>query len=565
MPDITITIGGEAGQGVQTIGEVLSRILIRNGFYVFSIQDYHSRIRGGHNSVQVRFSDQPIQAIGTDTDLLVCLNHETQEIHQTALKKDGIMIGTISSPPSPSLPSSMVSIHFNEMAKELGNRIFANIIAVGALIEILGIDEKIAELYLEEIFQKKGKDIIRLNKEALALGQKEIRKHQISRKFLDKRNGSQNHGKLFIVGGNEALGLGAILAGCTFYSAYPMTPSTGVMNFISSRSKKYGIIVEQAEDEIAAINMAIGASYTGAKAMTATSGGGFCLMVEGLGLAAMTETPIVILDGMRPGPSTGLPTRTSQGDLEFVLSASHDEFPRFVFAPRDPQDAIDTMIRAFNLSDHFQVPVIILSDQYLADSNWTFSQIKVNEKPKNTQTVIGDQNYQRYVLAESGISPRALPGMSEALVVADSDEHDEIGHLTEDLELRVQMHQKRMKKIEKMREKTRPPVYKAGKTATIVGWGSTYGVLYEAREKLVNLGVDVGLLHFNDIYPLSKDILTFIKSVPQPVVIEGNYQGQLARLLERETKIPFSLRINRYDGRPFFVNELMNQIQEVLS
>jgi len=565
MPDLTITIGGEAGQGVQTIGEVLSRILIRNGFYVFSIQDYHSRIRGGHNSVQVRFSDQPIQAIGTDMDLLVCLNPETQEIHQPALKKDGIMIGTISSTPSPSLPSSMISIHFNEMAKELGNRIFANIIAVGALIEILGIDEKIAELYLEEIFQKKGKDIIRLNKEALALGQNEIRRHQISRKFLDKRNGSQNPGNLFIVGGNEALGLGAILAGCTFYSAYPMTPSTGVMNFISSRSKKYGIIVEQAEDEIAAINMAIGASYAGAKAMTATSGGGFCLMAEGLGLAAMTETPIVILDGMRPGPSTGLPTRTSQGDLEFVLSASHDEFPRFVFAPRDPQDAIDTMIRAFNLSDYFQVPVIILSDQYLADSNWTFSQIKVNEQPKNTQTVIGDQNYQRYALTESGISPRALPGMSDALVIADSDEHDEIGHLTEDLELRVQMHQKRMKKIEKMREKTRPPFYKAGKTATIVGWGSTYGVLYEAREKLAKSGVDVGLLHFNDIYPLSKDILTFIKSVPQPVVVEGNYQGQLARLLERETQTPFDCRINRYDGRPFFVNELVNQIREVLS
>ncbi|NLJ37748.1 MAG: 2-oxoacid:acceptor oxidoreductase subunit alpha, partial [Candidatus Atribacteria bacterium] len=402
------------------------------------------------------------------------------------------------------------------------------------------------------------------NKNALSLGQKEIKKQQLPRKFLD-RNGNQNDKIRFLIGGNEALGLGAILAGCTFYSAYPMTPSTGIMSFISSRSKKYGIIVEQAEDEIAAINMALGASYAGAKAMTATSGGGFCLMVEGLGLAAMTETPIVVVDGMRPGPSTGLPTRTSQGDLEFVLSASHDEFPRFVFAPRDPQDAIDTMIRAFNLSDHFQVPAIILSDQYLADSNWTFSQLKVNEKPQKTQTVLGDHTYQRYVLTESGISPRALPGMSNALVIADSDEHDEIGHLTEDLKLRVQMHEKRMKKIESMKKETRLPVYIPGKATTLIGWGSTYGVLFEAREKLIHLGIDAGLLHFTDIYPLSTDALKMLKSVPDPIVVEGNYQGQLARLLERETQTHFSYRINRYDGRPFFVNELVNQIREVLS
>lgn len=564
MLDITITIGGEAGQGVQTIGEVLSRILIRNGYYVFSVQDYHSRIRGGHNSVQIRFSDQPIQAIGTDLDLLVCLNEETQIIHQSTLRSDGIIIGTISNNPSISSSVSMIPIHFYEMAKGLGNPIFANIIAVGALIEILGIDEKIAEWYLEKIFQKKGNDIVQLNKNALSLGQKEIKKQQLPRKFLD-RNGNQNDKIRFLIGGNEALGLGAILAGCTFYSAYPMTPSTGIMSFISSRSKKYGIIVEQAEDEIAAINMALGASYAGAKAMTATSGGGFCLMVEGLGLAAMTETPIVVVDGMRPGPSTGLPTRTSQGDLEFVLSASHDEFPRFVFAPRDPQDAIDTMIRAFNLSDHFQVPAIILSDQYLADSNWTFSQLKVNEKPQKTQTVLGDHTYQRYVLTESGISPRALPGMSNALVIADSDEHDEIGHLTEDLKLRVQMHEKRMKKIESMKKETRLPVYIPGKATTLIGWGSTYGVLFEAREKLIHLGIDAGLLHFTDVYPLSTDALKMLKSVPDPIVVEGNYQGQLARLLERETQTHFSYRINRYDGRPFFVNELVNQIREVLS
>jgi len=564
MPDITLTIGGEAGQGVQTIGEVLSHILTRSGLHVFSIQDYHSRIRGGHNSVQIRFSDQPIQAIGTEIDLLVGLNPETQILHLPSLKKDGIMIGTFSELQSAPQSHTMILIDFEAIAKELGNQIFANIVAIGSLIEILGIDSGEGNAYLEEAFRKKGNDIVELNKKALLRGQLEIQKQEVPH-LLTQANYSQQNGKLFLVGGNEALGLGAILAGCTFYSAYPMTPSTGVMNYIANRAKKYGIIVEQAEDEIAAINMAIGASFAGAKAMTATSGGGFCLMVEGLGLAAMTETPLVVIDGQRPGPSTGLPTRTSQGDLEFVLSASHDEFPRFIFAPRDPQDAIDTMVRAFDLADRFQVPVIVLSDQYLADSNWTYSQLKLNETPRLLQTVTGDESYQRYLITDSGVSPRALPGMSDALVVADSDEHDQAGHLTEDLIIRTEMHRKRMRKIDLMKKEMRPPARFPGKDLTLVGWGSSYGVLCRAREELMAAGIDAGLIHFTDMYPLSPATESLVKSLPNPIVIEVNYQGQLARLLERETKTAFSQRINRYDGKPFFVNELMKSLQEVLS
>jgi len=566
MRDLTITIGGEAGQGVQTIGEVLSRILIRNGFYIFSVQDYHSRIRGGHNSYQIRLSDQPVQALETETNLLVCLNSETQELHQRELKKDGMMIGVLPDL-QPTIPSqTWISIHFEDIAKELGNRIFSNIVAVGSLIEILGIDPKRAESYLEEAFGKKGDEVISLNKKALQRGQEEIKKQNLPRQHrMIGEDSPQKGDSLYLLNGNEALGLGAILAGCRFYSAYPMTPSTGVMNYISARSQKYGIAVEQAEDEIAAINMAIGASFAGAKAMTATSGGGFCLMVEGLGLAAMTETPLVAIDAMRPGPSTGLPTRTAQGDLEFVLSASHDEFPRFVFAPRDPQDAIDVMLRAFNLADHFQVPVIVLSDQYLADSNWTYRQLQLKEEPQEIQTVTSDESYQRYSITDSGISPRAIPGMGSALVIADSDEHDQAGHITEDLTLRAEMHRKRMRKLKEMKTEMRAPLQLPGKDMTLVGWGSTYGVLFQARERLLHSGVDTGLVHFTDLYPLSKDIESLVRSIPKPIVVEGNYQGQLARLLERETKSDFPRRINRYDGKPFFVNELVNQIQEVLS
>ncbi|MCX6091037.1 MAG: 2-oxoacid:acceptor oxidoreductase subunit alpha [Candidatus Atribacteria bacterium] len=427
MLDLSILIGGEAGQGVQTVGEVLSRILIRSGFFVFSIQDYHSRIRGGHNFTQIRFSGQPVGALSEKIDILVCLNQETYDLHFSSVKDSGVILGSFSPFHAELSIVRFIPLDFEKIAQEVGNKLYANMVAIGTLMGVLGLDQAVALSYVDELLGKKGEDIAGANKRALGKGLSSIQLIN-NPVLLDRKTFPEKNPHLFILTGNEALGLGAICAGCTFYSAYPMTPSTGIMNYVATRASKYGILVEQAEDEIAAINMAIGASFAGARSMTATSGGGFCLMTEGLGLAAMTETPIVVVEAQRPGPSTGLPTRTSQGDLEFVLSASQDEFPRFVFAPRDPQNAIDVMVRAFNLTDRFQVPAIVLSDQYLADSAWTFQDLSLQEDGVSLQVSSALDDYRRYVITGDGISPRALPGEGNGVVIFDSDEHDEFGH-----------------------------------------------------------------------------------------------------------------------------------------
>lgn len=556
--DLNLLVGGEAGQGVQTVSGALSTILQRSGYFVFSIEDYQSRIRGGHNFTQVRFSTTPRRAALKKVDILACLNEETYDLHREKVQPEGWILGAIKNEDTYS--PHLLPLNFEEIAKSVGNKIFANVVAIGAILGILGLDLRNADSYLEENFARKGEEIVEKNKQALRRGRDAVIPY-VSSPLIEETE--KRNSPLLALDGNQALGWGALLSGCQFYSAYPMTPSTGILNFISSHAKEYGVVVEQAEDEISAINMAIGASYAGARAMTGTSGGGFCLMSEGLGLAGMTETPIVIVDAQRPGPSTGLPTRTSQGDLEFIIHASHDEFPRFVFAPREPQEAINLVIRAFNLTQKYQVPVIILSDQYLADSKWTYENLEVKERPDTPQFPSFPFPYRRYLLSPSGVSPLAIPGLSKALVVADSDEHDEFGHLTEDLNLRVKMHQKRMRKKEIMREEIHLPYYREGKDLTLVGWGSTWGVIEEVGERLKAEGINSGIIHFSEIYPLPLKIEELFSQAPHPIVIENNYGGQLANLLERELKTSFPLRINSYNGRPFLVEELFSQVKEV--
>ncbi|MGQ9621868.1 MAG: 2-oxoacid:acceptor oxidoreductase subunit alpha [Candidatus Caldatribacteriaceae bacterium] len=561
--DWVVKIGGAAGQGVQTVSEVLSLFFLRNGYFVFTIEDYQSRIRGGHTFTSIRCADSWISGMRKEVDILVCLDEETYRLHAGEVKRgEGAVIGKVD------VQNRKEGVHalfidFEEVAKGLGHQVFANMVATGAVLGILGMSLEGAKAYVREIFSKKGEEVVTKNESALEEGVRAVA--PLGPLFaLPKIQPSDNFPR-YLVSGNEALGLGALLAGCAFYVAYPMTPSTGILNFLSSRAEEYGIVVEQAEDEIAAINMALGASYAGMRAMTATSGGGFCLMCEGLGLAAVTETPIVVVDAQRPGPSTGLPTRTAQGDLLFVIHASHDEFPRFVFAPRDPQDALNTVIRAFNLAEKYQVPAIILSDQYLADTKWSYSYLSLEERPVHPSYPLrGSLPYKRYALTEDGISPRLFPGKGEFLVVADSDEHDEFGHLTEDLEIRKKMHEKRMRKFRGMREEMRLPFAIKGRDATLVGWGSTWGVLLEARKELGKRGKDVGVVHFTDLYPLPQGIYKFLLSFPKLVVVEHNFTGQLAEYLRQETLSPFPNRICRYDGRPFLAEELVEEVEEAL-
>ncbi|OIO39383.1 MAG: hypothetical protein AUJ75_01275, partial [Candidatus Omnitrophica bacterium CG1_02_49_10] len=373
-----------------------------------------------------------------------------------------------------------------------------------------------------------------------------------------------------LINGNEAIALGALAAGCKFYSAYPMTPSTSIMLTVTKFADDFGVVVEQTEDEIAAINMAIGAAYTGVRAMTATSGGGLALMVEGISLAGMTETPVVIADAQRPAPATGLPTRTEQGDLEFVLYSGHGEFPRIVFAPGSPKEAFDITIKAFDLAEKYQIPVFILTDQYLADSLNDMDESNIRE-PKINRYLISDaelkksKEYKRYLLTADGISPRAIPGQAGVTVIADSDEHTEDGHLTEDLDIRVKMVDKRLKKMDGIRREAIAPTIsgdRGGDTAVLC-WGSTRGPAKEAVDILNRGGKKIKLIHLSQIWPFSADALKKelggIKSI---WMIEGNATGQLANLIKRECGIDINNRVLRYDGMPFSPEYIAERISK---
>ena len=374
-----------------------------------------------------------------------------------------------------------------------------------------------------------------------------------------------------LIAGIDSIGLGAVASGCKFYSAYPMTPSTGIMNYIAGKGKEYGIIVEQAEDEIAAINMALGASFAGVRAMTGTAGGGFALMVEGLSLAGMTETPIVIALGQRPAPATGFPTRTEQADLNFALYTSHGEFPRVIFAPGTPEQAFYLTNKAFDLAEKYQIPVIIMFDTYLSDSEWTFEGFDVS-KLRNTEYRLRGEameklsEYKRHALTESGVSPLAIPGESKNLVVTDSDEHDEEGHIVEDAETRIKMVNKRLfKKLPLIRQEIEPPVlYGDSKPdIVVVGWGSNYGVMRECVDTL-SKNVKIAMLHFSEIYPFPSmdkfDYMKILNNAKLTICIENNATGQFARLMRAETGFEFKASINRFDGRPFLLEELLEEI-----
>jgi 2-oxoglutarate ferredoxin oxidoreductase subunit alpha len=374
-----------------------------------------------------------------------------------------------------------------------------------------------------------------------------------------------------LIAGNDAIGFGVAASGCKFYSAYPMTPSTGIMNYLASKGKEYGIIVEQAEDEIAAINMALGASFSGVRAMTGTSGGGFALMVEGLSLAAMTETPIVIVLAQRPGPATGFPTRTEQGDLLFALHTAHGEFPRAVFAPGTPEQAFYLTNKAFDIAERFQVPVIILTDQYLADSQWTFEGFDLSKIKYIDYRLRGDafknlSEYKRHAFTDSGVSPLGIPGDSKYLVVTDSDEHDEEGHIIEDAETRIKMLDKRLfKKLPLIKNEIEPPFFYGDNKPEIViiGWGSTYGVMKEAVDAL-SKNRRIAMLHFSEIYPFPLiekfDYLSILNNAKLAICIENNATGQFARLIRAETGYEFKAKINKYDGRPFTLDNLLGEL-----
>ena len=461
-----------------------------------------------------------------------------------------------------------VDVPFARLAVENGgNKIMANIVATGTVLGMLNMKIDILLGILQETFKKKGDEIVQANIQAAQAGHVYSVHECLSCAF----DAGETEKPRMLISGTESIGLGSVMSGCKFYSAYPMTPSTGVMNYIAGKEKEYNIIVEQAEDEIAAINMALGASFAGVRAMTGTSGGGFALMVEGLSLAGITETPIVIALGQRPGPATGLPTRTEQGDLMFVLHAAHGEFPRVVFAPGTPEQAFFLTNKAFELSEKYQVPSFILFDQYLGDSTWTYDRFDMKNIIYNDYRLRGghlqaSERYRRHAFTESGISPLGVPGESKHLVVTDSDEHDEEGHLTEDAETRIKMVRKRLfNKLPLIRNDIASPMLYGNDTPdiVIVGWGSTYGVMKEAVDILAR-DRNIALLHFSEIYPFPSidvfDYLAVLEHANTTVCVEQNATGQFARLMRAETGFYLRRQVLKYDGRTFTVESLLGEI-----
>lgn len=568
--DYTIKIGGEAGQGIQTIGDTLAKLFSKRGFHIFSHQDYESRIRGGHNFYQIRLSHKPVTASKDKVDILVAMDKESITSHKRELNDDGQIIYDSTLLKQKYDKPEFLDIPFINISMEIsGTKIMANSVIMGAVLGMLGMELAPLNAIIENTFKKKESQVINANKEAAARGHDYAIRHCIRCHFFVPPPRKE----LMLISGNDSIGFGAIASGLKFYSAYPMTPSTGIMNYVASKAKEYGIIVEQAEDEIAAINMAIGASFAGVRAMTGTSGGGFALMTEGLSLAGITETPLVIALAQRPGPATGLPTRTEQGDLQFALYTAHGEFSRVIFAPGSPEQAFYLTNKAFDLAERFQIPVIILTDQYLADSQWTYEGFDIS-KLKNTDYRLREESlknltaYRRHEITETGISPLGISGESKHLIVTDSHEHDEEGHITEDASIRKAMVEKRLfKKLPLIRDEIAPPYFYGDASPDIVltGWGSTYGVIKESVD-ILSKDLKIAMLHFSEIYPFADvakfDYLKILQSSNLTICIENNATGQFARLFKAETGYQFRKSINKYDGRPFSIDELIGMIKK---
>ena len=569
--DVTIRIAGQAGQGIQSISAIIGKIFTRHGFYVFINQDAESRIRGGHNFDQVRVADAPVYALNNTLDYLVCLDGMAVRADLPRLAPEGVMIYDAAKSDFESDSPNHFSIPLEQIALENGkSRIMVNSVATGAVFALLGFPLQPLRERLEEQFAAKGGEIVDRNKNSAAAGYRYVREnlkkvagHTIPcGKFAKKK---------MLINGSQAMALGAICAGLKFYSGYPMSPSTGVMEFIASRAKDYHIVFEQAEDEIAAANMVIGASFAGARSMTATSGGGFCLMVEAAGLAGMTETPLVIIVAQRPGPSTGLPTRTEQGDLNFVIHASSGDYPRGVFAPRHAEQAFYVVANAFNLAERYQTPVIVMGDQHLNDSYVTVDELDTGRISIDRGEIVSDdriasaKEYRRYAWHESGISPRILPGQSKAVLYADSDEHTEEGHITESGAVRTRMVEKRMRKLGGLRREMNPPLVYPSRKADVVllSWGSVYGATKEAVDLLHRDGISAQMMQFSDIYPFpAGPFLKKIKRTARIFAVEQNYSGQFADIFSRETGLKIFHKILKYDGRPFSPQEIVRNVKE---
>lgn len=565
--DISIVLGGAAGQGIQTVEALLVTVLKQEGYRVFATKEYMSRIRGGSNSTEIRITSKPRAAFTSRIDFLFAMDGNVMPHLKNRISQETIILGDakkVNPPTGGGAGPQFVDIPFVQFANELGDTLFTSTIAVGVALGILEADENIFFEYLRKRFAKKGEEVVNKNIEAATKGYaygKHIAFDQGIEVHLDR---DPKAAEELLMSGTEAVALGALAGGCNYISSYPMSPSTGVLTFLSKCHHEFGVVFDQAEDEIAAINQGLGAWYAGARALVTTSGGGFALMQEGVSLAGMIESPMVIHLAQRPGPATGLPTRTEQADLNLALYSGHGEFPRAIFAPGSHEEAFALTQRAFDQADKYQVPIFILTDQYILDSIRSFDPKAISLAPLTRHIVKTKKEYVRYAAAASGVSPRGIPGYGEGLVMVDSDEHDVTGHITESAEVRVAMHEKRLKKGAGLAKEALPPTIfgnlKAAQTVVVV-WGSNKGVLAEALEKVG--AENVAGLHFSQVYPVASSVQELLDG-KKIIVLENNASGQFGHVLERECQVRIAERILQYDGDPFAIEDVVNKLKKIL-
>ena len=576
---ISVIIGGEAGAGITRSGFLFAKACLRGGLHVFGTNDYQSLIRGGHNFYIARADAEEIYSQADTIDLLLALNKQTILLHKDELVPGGGIVYdgediALSNEELSRDNLKLYSVPLKGIVKELkGPLIMGNTVALGAAVSLLSYELNILNEVLRDTFKPK---VAELNVKAAKMGYDYAQEHYAGNfEYRLEKTDAAGKRKIFLTG-NEAVGLGAIRAGCKFYAAYPMTPATGVLHFMAPLDRKYSMIVIQAESEIAAINMVAGAFFAGVRAMTATSGGGFCLMSEGLGMTGMTETPAVIMLAQRPGPSTGLPTYSGQGDLRFAIHASQGEFPRVVIAPGDVEECFYKTMEAFNLAEKFQIPAILITDKYLVESHGATEVFDQNRIGIDRGLLLtedeygGEEEYKRHKFTEDGVSPRALPGMRGAIVRTNADEHHESGYTTDDPELTTKMVDKRFKKLDALvkdlenYETTK--FYGAGEAdVTILGWGSTKGSIREAMKLLSKEGLKINFLQIVYLNPFPvANVQRILKSAKKTVVVENNKTSQLSSLIREHLLMPVDHKILKYNGRPFNPRELSKKIKGVL-
>jgi 2-oxoglutarate ferredoxin oxidoreductase subunit alpha len=555
--DLVIVLTGQAGQGINSIESILSSILKRSGYNYFSTSELMSRVRGGINSTEMRISTKAKAGFVDHIDILIPLHNDGIKHLAKRTTSDTLVIGEKDKIDH----ADIIDVQFTKIAKDIGNAIYSNTVAAGFVCGLLSVELDLCQAYISEYFVKKSKDIQQKNVEAITEGYELAKSHTEIDIRIAKSNLVNNQ---LLMDGAEAISLGALAGGCNYVCGYPMSPATSVLQHMANYAQEFDIIVEQVEDEIGVVNMALGAWYAGARAMTTTSGGGLALMSEGISLCGIMESPLVVHLAQRPGPATGLATRTEQGDLNLVLYSGHGEFPRIILAPGTLDEGFYLTQQAFNLAEKYQVPVFILTDQYFVNSRYNTPAFDMTKLKVEKHIVKTDADYERYTFTENGLSPRGIPGYGSGNVCAGSNEHDESGHITEDPELRVKMVNKRFSKEKAIKADVIKPKFVGNDDykTLVVCWGSTFNIVKEAVEELGRK--DVAVLHFSWLFPLPESTIEYLQKASKVIMVENNTTAHFAQLIQLTTGYIIKDKILKYNGRPFSVEEVTTEIQKLI-